>query len=111
MNIRVYNNNNLVFIGDTEEFLKDNEYDEEVAEMVQEAEQQGKAERLFFGGNWRVERMTKQDKEQIYFNTIDTYKNKSITELDITITVLQNLKAQKESEGEYEREHPEGLYL
>jgi glucokinase len=113
MNIKVYNNNKLVFTGDAEEFLTDNEYDEDVVEMVQEAEQQGTAEKEFFGsGIWKVEKfLSKQDKENLYFSAIDTYKNKSITEIDITITALQNLKTQKENEREYERQHPEGLYL
>jgi hypothetical protein len=54
MRIIVFNDGNLVFQGSASQFLKDNEGDEDVEDMIYEAAKHGDAERIFFSGHWSV---------------------------------------------------------
>ncbi len=54
-NIKVYNDNELVFEGDSCQWLKYNEQDQEVFEMIEEAITAGSSRREFFhSGLWEV---------------------------------------------------------
>ena len=56
MLINVYNDDDLVFTGHSVNFAKDNDYDEDVLEMIQECIKNGNSERDFFhSGNWKLE--------------------------------------------------------
>ncbi len=55
--IRVLNNGEEVFNGLAYEFLKDNEMDEDVQDMVTDAATHGMSKRLFFSGVWEVKRV------------------------------------------------------
>jgi hypothetical protein len=52
MNIQVTNNNSIVFEGNSNKFLKDNQFDEDVNEMIEECKQKGFSEGNFISGVW-----------------------------------------------------------
>jgi len=54
MIIKVTNDGDLTFCGEHKEFLEINENDGDVCDMVYDAIQNGKSERLFFSGRWTV---------------------------------------------------------
>ena len=53
MNIQVKNNGEIVFEGNSGIWLSDNQFDEEVQEMVNECSQRGYSAKHFFSGFWQ----------------------------------------------------------
>ncbi len=59
MRIKVYNDGEEVFHGLSEQFLMDNDWDEEVQDMIDEAKKNGSATRNFYhSGEWEVKVQT-----------------------------------------------------
>lgn len=57
MNIRVYNDNALVFSGTLEKFLEDNQYDPDVVEECKQLQYKDVITMNFFhSGEWRIEK-------------------------------------------------------
>lgn len=56
MNIKVYNNDDLVFQGSLEQFLEDNQFDEWLVEECAKLQNQNIVEFSYFNGEWRIER-------------------------------------------------------
>lgn len=58
MDIRVYNDGQLVYTGSVTQFLEDNQYDEDTVEMVGELKEKAIVECDFYhSGNWRIEKI------------------------------------------------------
>jgi hypothetical protein len=55
--IKVYNDNKEVFSGSSLQFLKDNQYDEDIISLIDNAYLNGTAEQDFISGNWRIEKL------------------------------------------------------
>ena len=56
MIIKVYNDESLVFVGEAAKMIEDNEGNEDVIDMIEEAGQFGECEKNFYSGTWRIER-------------------------------------------------------
>ena len=55
MLIKIFNNSEKIFEGDSRQWLEDNEQNQEVLEMIQEVEQTGSFTKDFFhSGIWEV---------------------------------------------------------
>lgn len=55
MQIKVFNDSVLVHEGTAEEFLKDNDHDEDIAEILEKLKTQPVIEAEFYSGLWRFE--------------------------------------------------------
>lgn len=55
MKIKVWNNEELVFTGEAEEYLNINDYDEDVKQQINEAEKVGySVKEVFVSGRWTI---------------------------------------------------------
>jgi vacuolar-type H+-ATPase catalytic subunit A/Vma1 len=66
MKIEVKNDNKIVFVGDADEFLKINECDPDIEEMILEVKQDGYSRQLFFSGTWEIKRQ-KEEFDPLYY--------------------------------------------
>lgn len=57
MKIKVFNTNNLIFVGFAKEWLENNDFDLDVARMIKECFDLGIAEEIWFSGVWRIEKI------------------------------------------------------